>query len=92
LQQPWITATDGLNSAAAVFAAAEAGQLPAVLDYAASSSAEWIEFERPTQTQLQQQQQQQQQQHRSAAGGSGSGSGSSSQLSGVLFFPVLWFR
>lgn len=85
LQQPWITAPDGLNSAAAVFAAAEAGQLPAVLDYAAGSSAEWIEFERPTQVELQQQQQW----HMSAAAGSSSGN---SQLSGVVFFPVLWFR
>lgn len=84
LQQPWVTVTDGLNSAAAVFAAAEAGQLPAVLDYAAGSSAEWIEFEKPTQSELQQQQQ-----HRLAAAGSSIGS---SQLSGVVFFPVLWFR
>lgn len=84
LQQPWIASTDGLNSAAAVFAAAEAGQLPTVLDYAAGPFAEWIEFERPKQSELQQQQQ-----HRSAAAGSSVGS---SQLSGVVFFPVLWFR
>jgi hypothetical protein len=85
LHQPWVTVTNGLNSAAAVFAAVEVGQLPAVVDYAVGPSAEWIEFDRPTQTEIQQQQQQQ----GLTAGGSSS---SSSTLGGVVMVPALWFR
>jgi hypothetical protein len=84
LHQPWVTVTNGLNSAAAVFAAVEVGQLPAVVDYAVGPSAEWIEFDRPTQTEIQQQQQQ-----GLTAGGSSSGS---STLGGALMVPALWFR
>ena len=77
LHQPWVCSGQSLTSAAAVFAAAEAGHLPPVLDYAASGGvAEWIEFERPSLTEIQQQQQQQE------GGGLGS----------VVLCPALWFR
>jgi hypothetical protein len=90
--QPWVSGSNGLSTAAAVLAAADAGLLPPVLDYAEGPSAEWIEFDRPSQQEMQQQQQCAGSSGSSSGGSSGGSSGSSSELSGVVCCPVLWFR
>jgi hypothetical protein len=76
-----------MSSAAAVFAAVEAGLLPDVLDYACSGTAEWIEFAVPGvhQATLQQQEWLRCLQH--------SDSSCRQMKTGLpLLSPVIWFR
>jgi len=63
-----------------------------VLDYAGGPTAEWVEFERPTEQELLMQLQQQQQQQQGMVRGDGGCSSSSRSLCGMVMVPVLWFR
>jgi hypothetical protein len=92
-QQPWVLAGNGLDGHAAVLAACSSGRLPAALHHTmlADGSAEFIEFERPSQTQLQQQVEGLAARLQSCKA-SGSGSVSSSRGLPMIVAPVLWFR